>query len=179
MRPLTIVIYVVFGIALGVLGMQFWPKAESAAPLPVSVPVVEAPAAVVKPKEVVKAKPTPPIENKRPEVSEEMKARFKVFGEETRQMALDIAGGDEKKLGNAIRAGMFTAEGIEVMRRAREMGENFKKATTDEEREALLGQVPALREQAFAQLRMEVAKLDGAVPAAGTPAPVAPPVPLM
>jgi hypothetical protein len=109
-----------------------------------------------------------------------MKARFKEFGDETRKLALEIAG-DEKRLQEAVRAGMLTPEGIGIMMKAREIGENFRKATTDEEREAALAEVPALRDQAMARLRIEVDKLNGPAPAAtpAAPAPTAPPAVIM
>ncbi len=176
MRPISFIITLAFGVAIGALVLQFWPKST---PTLVQAPaIIETPTPTPAPNPIAKAKPAAPATAKRPEVNEEMKARFKAFGEETRKLALEIVGGDEKKLGSAIRAGMFTPEGIEVMRKGREIGENFRKAATDEEREAVLAEVPVLRDQAMAQLRVQVAKLDSPAPAA-TPTPAQPPVPLM
>ena len=90
-------------------------------------------------------------------------------------MALALAGGDEKKLGLAIRNGMTNPAAAEIMRRGREIGEAFRAAQTDAEREALTPEVTALREQAFGVIREEIAKLDAAPAAApATPAPVIP-----
>jgi hypothetical protein len=180
MRPATFILTIALACGLTAVVMKLLPDQPAAAPKePAPAPVV----VEVKPK----ARPTPPpaapavnAENKRPQMSDEMKARFKEFGDETRKLALEIAG-DEKRLNEAVRAGMFTPEGMSIMMKAREIGENFRKATTDAEREAALTEVPALRDQALARLRIEVDKLNGSPPAAtpAAPAPTAPPAVIM
>ena len=174
MRPTTLVLTVILAVGVTAVTMKFLPE-DKPAPAPAPAPVVkeEKPKAKFRP-----PSPAPAVavtDGKRPQLSDEMKAKFKEFGDETRKMALEIAG-DEKRLQDAVRAGMMTAEGIGIMMKAREIGENFRKATNDAEREAALAEVPALRDQAMARLRIEVDKLNAPAPAA-TPAPSAPVAP--
>jgi hypothetical protein len=173
MKKTSLVITLAFCVAIGFLIARLTgPSAPPAPPAPAkSEPVVAAPAT---PK---KSAPAPqaasPAPAKRPQMDEAMKARFKAFGEETRQLALDLAGGDEKKLGLAFRNGMTNPATQEIFRRGREIGEAFRAAQTDAEREALMTDVLALREQGFAILKSEIDKLDAA-PAAAPAAPAAP-----
>jgi len=176
MRPTTLVLTIALAVGVTAVAMKFLPEDKPApAPAPAPAPIVKE----EKPKTKFRPpSPAPAVSNgdgKRPQLSDEMKAKFKEFGDETRKMALEIAG-DEKRLQDAVRAGMMTAEGIGIMMKAREIGENFRKATTDAEREAALAEVPALRDQAMARLRIEVDKLNAPAPAA-TPAPAAPAAP--
>ncbi len=181
MRPATFILPIALAAGLTAVVMKFLP---ASAPGPAPAPPPAPAAKEERPKS--KFRPSPPAptavngETKRPQLSDGMKARFKEFGDETRRLALEIAG-DEKRLQEAVRAGMLTPEGIGIMMKAREIGENFRKATTDEEREAALAEVPALRDQAMARLRIEVDKLDGRAPAAtpAAPAPAAPPAVIM
>ncbi|MGA0133529.1 MAG: hypothetical protein ACO3ND_04145 [Opitutales bacterium] len=177
MRPATFILTIALAVGVTAVAMKFLPEDEPA-PAPAPAPVVKE----EKPKSKFRPpSPAPAVVNndgKRPQLSDEMKAKFKEFGDETRKMALEIAG-DEKRLQDAVRAGMMTAEGIGIMMKAREIGENFRKATTDAEREAALAEVPALRDQAMARLRIEVDKLNAPAPdaapaAAGAPPPATP-----
>lgn len=174
MRPTTLVLTVALAAGITAVAMKFLPEDKPApAPAPAPAPVVKEEKPKFRP-----PSPAPAVaatDGKRPQLSDEMKAKFKEFGDETRKMALEIAG-DEKRLQDAVRAGMMTAEGIGIMMKAREIGENFRKATNDAEREAALAEVPALRDQAMARLRIEVDKLNAPAPAATpAPAPAAPP----
>ena len=102
-------------------------------------------------------------------------ARNKAFAEETRKIAMDLAGGDEKKLGQAIRNGMLDPSSQEILKRGREIGEAFRNAQTDEQRAALETEVIALRDQAMSALKTQLDKLDAAPAAApAVPAPVIP-----
>ena len=88
---------------------------------------------------------------------------------------MDLAGGDEKKLGQAIRNGMLDPSAQEILKRGREIGEAFRAAETEEQRAALESEVIALREQAMAALKTQLDKLDAAPAAApAVPAPVIP-----
>jgi len=107
-------------------------------------------------------------------MDEATKARYKAFGEETRKIAMDIAGGDEKKLGQAIRNGMLDPSSQEILKRGREIGEAFRAAETDEQRAALETEVIALREQAMSALKTQLDKLDAPAAAPVVPAPVIP-----
>jgi hypothetical protein len=69
-------------------------------------------------------------------MDEATKARYKAFGEETRKMALDLAGGDEKKLGQAFRNGMANPATQDLFKRGRALGEAMRAAQTDAERTA-------------------------------------------
>lgn len=174
MRPTTLVLTVALAAGITAVAMKFLPEDKPApAPAPAPAPVVKEEKPKFRP-----PSPAPAVaatDGKRPQLSDEMKAKFKEFGDETRKMALEIAG-DEKRLQDAVRAGMMTAEGIGIMMKAREIGENFRKATNDAEREAALAEVPALRDQAMARLRIEVDKLNAPAPAATpAPSPAAPP----
>ena len=174
MKKTSLFITVAFCVAIGFLIARLTSPAPAPAPAKAE-PVVEAPkpAPTPKPAAVATAKPASPTPAKRPAMDEATKARMKAFGEETRQMALALAGGDEKKLGQAIRNGMTNPAAAEIMRRGRELGEAFRAAQTDAEREALTPEVTALRDQAFGVIREEIAKLDAA-PAAAPAAPVVP-----
>jgi hypothetical protein len=108
-------------------------------------------------------------------MDEATKARYKAFAEETRKIAMDLAGGDEKKLGQAIRNGMLDPSSQEILKRGREIGEAFRNAQTDEQRAALETEVIALRDQAMSALKTQLDKLDAAPAAApAVPAPVIP-----
>lgn len=175
MNKTSLAITAAFCVAIGFLIARFVGPSPEPAPAKIEKPVVaEAPPAP-KPTPVAVAKPAAPTPAKRPALDEATKARMKAYGEETRQMALALAGGDEKKLGLAIRNGMTNPAAADIMRRGRELGEAFRAAQTDAEREALTPEVNALREQAFGVIREEIAKLDAA-PAA-TPAQPAPVIP--
>jgi hypothetical protein len=175
MNKTSVAITAAFCVAIGFLIARFFGPTETPAPAKVEPPVVAAPKPAPKPAPVATNKPAAPTPTKRPAMDEATKARMKAFGEETKKLALDLAGGDEKKLGMAIRNGMTNPAAAEIMRRGREIGEAFRAAQTDAEREALTPEVTALREQAFGVIREEIAKLDAAPAAApAVPAPVIP-----
>lgn len=175
MKKTSLFITIAFCVAIGFLIARLIEPSPTPAPVKAE-PVVESPKPAPKPTPVAATKPAAPTPTKRPTLDDATKARMKAFGEETKQMALALAGGDEKKLGLAIRNGMTNPAAAEIMRRGRELGEAYRAAQTDAEREALTPEVTALREQAFSVIREEIAKLDAA-PAATpttTPAPVIP-----
>ena len=175
MNKTSVAITAAFCVAIGFLIARFIGPTETPAPAKVEKAVVAAPAPAPQPAKVASPKPVTPTPTKRPPMDEATKARFKAFGEETKQLALDLAGGDEKKLSQAFRNGMTNPAAAEIMRRGREIGEAFRAAQTDAEREALTPEVTALREQAFGVIREEIAKLDAAPAAApAVPAPVIP-----
>ena len=133
-----------------------------------------APAPAPQPAKVSAAKPVTATPAKRPPMDEATKARYKAFGEETRKMALDLAGGDEKKLGQAFRNGMANPATQELFNRGRALGEAMRAAETDAERAALEGQVAALRDEGMGMLKAELEKLDAPAAAPVVPAPVIP-----
>jgi hypothetical protein len=98
---------------------------------------------------------------------EEFQARAKAFGEETKKMVEEIAGGDQAKLQRAIFAGMMKPEGQAIMKEWRAFGEAMRTATPAE-REALGQQAVALRDRTLNALRTEMEALNN--PAPTTPA---------
>ena len=173
MTKTSLSITVAFCVAIGFLVARFITPSEAPAPAKVEQPVV-APTPTPKPKPAVATKPTTPAPAKRPPMDEATKARYKAFGEETRKIAMDLAGGDEKKLGQAIRNGMLDPSSQEILKRGREIGEAFRAAETDEQRAALETEVIALREQAMSALKTQLDKLDAPAAAPVVPAPVIP-----
>ena len=176
MNKTSVAITAAFCVAIGFLIARLVGPSETPAPAKVEKAIVAAPAQAPQPAKVAAPKPVAATPTKRPQLDEATRARMKAFGEETKQMALALAGGDEKKLGQAVRNGMANPASAEIIRRGRELGEAFRAAETDAEREALTPQVTALREEAFGIIREELAKIDaGAAPAPATPpAPVVP-----
>lgn len=175
MNKTSLAITAAFCVAIGFLIARFVGPSEPAAPAQAEKAAVAAPTPAPQPKKAATPKPVVTAPAKRPQLDEATRARMKAFGEETKQMALALAGGDEKKLGQAIRNGMTNPAAAEIMRRGRELGEAFRAAQTDAEREALTPEVTALRDQAFGVIREEIAKLDAAPAAApAAPAPVIP-----
>ena len=172
MKKTSLFITIAFCVAIGFLIARFVTPSE--APLPAKVEKAIVPAPTPKPAPVAAAKPAAPTQAKRPPMDEATKARYKAFGEETRKMAMDLAGGDEKKLGQAIRNGMLDPSSQEILKRGREIGEAFRAAETDEQRAALETEVIALREQAMAALKTQLDKLDAPAAAPVVPAPVIP-----
>ena len=172
MKKTSLFITVAFCVAIGFLIARFVTPSE--APLPAKVEKAIVPAPTPKPAPVAAAKPAAPTQAKRPPMDEATKARYKAFGEETRKMAMDLAGGDEKKLGQAIRNGMLDPSSQEILKRGREIGEAFRAAETDEQRAALETEVIALREQAMSALKTQLDKLDAPAAAPVVPAPVIP-----
>ena len=174
MKKTSLFITIAFCVAIGFLVARFITPSE--APLPAKVEqTVVAPTPAPKPAPAFASKPTTPAPAKRPPMDEATKARYKAFGEETRKIAMDLAGGDEKKLGQAIRNGMLDPSSQEILKRGREIGEAFRAAETDEQRAALETEVIALREQAMSALKTQLDKLDAAPAAApAVPAPVIP-----
>jgi hypothetical protein len=168
MNKTALVLILALGLGLGYLAAtHFAPKpVVVAAPKPVVVdepapaPKAKAPRAVEAP---VNAKSEEQLAN------EEFKAKAKAFGEETKKMVEEIAGGDQAKLQRAMFAGMMKPEGQAIMKEMRELGDAFRKATPAE-REALGAQAVALRDRALAALRVEIAAQDAAA-AGGAPAP--------
>lgn len=176
MNKTSLAITAAFCVALGFLIARFVSPAETPAPAKPDKPAVTAAKPEPKPTKTAATKPTPPAQSKRPPMDEATKARFKAFGEETKQLALDLAGGDEKKLGLAFRNGMTNPASQDLFKRGREIGEAFRAAQTDAEREALMSDVQALRDQGLAILKAELDKLDAAPAAAPVaPAPAAAP----
>jgi hypothetical protein len=172
MNKTSLFITITFCVAIGFLIARLTSPSPTPAPTKVEPPVV---APAPKPAPVVTAKLAAPTQAKRPPMDEATKARFKAFGEETKKMALDLAGGDEKKLGQAFRNGMTNPASQEVFKRGREIGEAFRAAETDAEREALMADVQSLRDQGLGILKAELDKLDTAPAAApAVPAPVIP-----
>lgn len=172
MKKTSLFITIAFCVAIGFLIARLISPSPTPAPAKVEQPVV---APTPKPKPAVATKPSTPAPAKRPPMDEATKARYKAFGEETRKIAMDLAGGDEKKLGQAIRNGMLDPSAQEILKRGREIGEAFRAAETDEQRAALETEVIALREQAMAALKTQLDKLDAAPAAApAVPAPVIP-----
>ncbi len=173
MKKTSLLITIAFCVAIGFLIARLTSPSPTPAPTKVEQPVVAAP--TPKPAPVVTAKPAVPTQAKRPPMDEATKARYKAFGEETRKIAMDLAGGDEKKLGQAIRNGMLDPSSQEILKRGREIGEAFRNAQTDEQRAALETEVIALRDQAMSALKTQLDKLDTAPAAApAAPAPVIP-----
>jgi hypothetical protein len=173
MKKTSLFITIAFCVAIGFLIARLTSPSPTPAPAKVEPPVVVAP--TPKPAPVVTAKPAAPTQAKRPPMDEATKARYKAFGEETRKIAMDLAGGDEKKLGQAIRNGMLDPSSQEILKRGREIGEAFRNAETDEQRAALETEVIALRDQAMSALKTQLDKLDTAPAAApAAPAPVIP-----
>ena len=172
MKKTSLFITIAFCVAIGFLIARFVTPSE--APLPAKVEKAIVPAPTPKPEPVAAAKPAAPTQAKRPPMDEATKARYKAFGEETRKMAMDLAGGDEKKLGQAIRNGMLDPSSQEILKRGREIGEAFRAAETDEQRAALETEVIALREQAMSALKTQLDKLDAPAAAPVVPAPVIP-----
>ena len=173
MKKTSLFITIAFCVAIGFLIARL----TSPSPTPLSAKVeqsVVAPTPTPKPATVVASKPATPAPAKRPPMDEATKARYKAFGEETRKIAMDLAGGDEKKLGQAIRNGMLDPSSQEILKRGREIGEAFRAAETDEQRAALETEVIALREQAMAALKTQLDKLDAPAAAPVVPAPVIP-----
>ena len=173
MKKTSLFITIAFCVAIGFLVARFITPSESPSPTKAEQPVTSAPAP--KPAPAVAARPTAPAQVKRTPIDEATKARFKAFGEETKKMAMDLAGGDEKKLGQAFRNGMANPASQDVFKRGREIGDAFRAAQTDAEREALMADVQSLREQGLGILKAELDKLDTA-PAATpvVPTPVIP-----
>jgi len=171
MKKTSLFITIAFCVAIGFLVARFITPSEAPAPTKVEQPVVTP---TPKPKPAVATKPTTPAPAKRPPMDEATKARYKAFGEETHKIAMDLAGGDEKKLGQAIRNGMLDPSSQEILKRGREIGEAFRAAETDEQRAALETEVIALREQAMSALKTQLDKLDAPAAAPVVPAPVIP-----
>jgi hypothetical protein len=173
MKKTSLFITIAFCVAIGFLIARLTSPSPTTTPTKVEQPVVVAP--TPKPAPIVTAKPAVPTQAKRPPMDEATKARYKAFGEETRKIAMDLAGGDEKKLGQAIRNGMLDPSSQEILKRGREIGEAFRNAQTDEQRAALETEVIALRDQAMSALKTQLDKLDAAPAAApAVPAPVIP-----
>jgi hypothetical protein len=170
MNKTSVAITAAFCVAIGFLIARFIGPSETPVPAKVEKAVVAAPTPAPQPTKVAAPKPVAPTPTKRPPMDEATKARYKAFGEETRKMALDLAGGDEKKLGQAFRNGMANPATQELFKRGREIGEAMRNAQTDEERAQLEGQVIALREEGLGLLKAELEKIDAAE-AAGQPAP--------
>jgi len=170
MNKTSVAITAAFCVAIGFLIARFVGPSETPAPAKVEKAVVAAPTPAPKPTKVAAPKPVAPTQSKRPPMDEATKARYKAFGEETRKRALDLAGGDEKKLGQAFRNGMANPATQDLFKRGREIGEAMRNAQTDDERTALEGQVIALRDEGLGMLKAELDKIDAAE-AAGQPAP--------
>lgn len=176
MNKTSFAITAAFCVAIGFLIARLVGPSETPAPAKVEKAVVAAPAPAPQPAKAAAPKPVTSAPAKRPAMDEATKARYKAFGEETRKMALDLAGGDEKKLGQAFRNGMANPATQELFSRGRALGEAMRAAETDAERAALEGQVAALRDEGMNLLKAELEKIDAAAngQAAPAPAPAAP-----
>ena len=130
--------------------------------------VVEAPAPVVKAKTVVapRAIEAPVAVEKSDEeiAKEENRARMKAFGEETKKMIEEIAGGDQAKIQRAMMTGMMKPEGQAIMKEWREFGESMRNATPAD-REAITQRATSLRDRTMSALRNEIAAQGTAAPA--------------
>lgn len=175
MNKTSLAITAAFCVAIGFLIARFVGPADTPPPAQAEKPVAAAPTPAPPPKKAVVPKPVATAPAKRPPMDEATKARYKAFGEETRKMALELAGGDEKKLGQAFRNGMANPATQELFKRGRALGEAMRAATTDAERAALEGEVIALRDEGMGLLKAELAKID----ADAAPAPAAPPAPVI
>jgi hypothetical protein len=175
MKKTSLFITLAFCVAIGFLIARLTSSSEAPAPAKKIAPTIVAePTPSPKQAPAVAAKTETPTPAKRPQMDEATKARFKAFGEETRKMALDLAGGDEKKLGQAFRNGMINPASQDLFKRGREIGEAFRAAQTDAEREALMADVQSLRDQGLGILKAELDKLDTPAGAPAVPAPVIP-----
>jgi hypothetical protein len=180
MNKTSVAITAAFCVAIGFLIARFIGPTEAPPPAKVEKAVVAAPTPPPQPTKVVAPKPVTAAPTKRPSMDEATKARYKAFGEETRKMALDLAGGDEKKLGQAFRNGMANPATQDLFNRGRTLGEAMRAAETDAERAALEGEVAALRDEGMGLLKAELEKIDAAAangqpaPAPAAPAPVIP-----
>ncbi len=174
MNKTSVAITAAFCVAIGFLIARFVGPTETPAPAKVEKTIVAAPVLAPQSAKVIAPKPVTATPGKRPPMDEATKARYKAFGEETRKMALDLAGGDEKKLGQAFRNGMANPATQELFNRGRALGEAMRAAETDAERAALEGQVAALRDEGMGMLKAELEKIDAAANSQPAPAPAAP-----
>jgi hypothetical protein len=174
MNKTSLAVTAAFCVAIGFLIARFIGPSEVAMATKAEKAIVAAPTPAPQPAKVAAPKPVTPTQAKRPPMDEATKARYKAFGEETRKMALDLAGGDEKKLGQAFRNGMANPATQELFKRGRALGEAMRTAETDAERAALEGQVAALRDEGMGMLKAELEKIDAAANSQPAPAPAAP-----
>jgi hypothetical protein len=174
MNKTSVAITAAFCVAIGFLVARLIGPSEVAMATKAEKAIVAAPTPAPQPAKVAAPKPVTPTQAKRPPMDEATKARYKAFGEETRKMALDLAGGDEKKLGQAFRNGMANPATQELFKRGRALGEAMRTAETDAERAALEGQVAALRDEGMGMLKAELEKIDAAANSQPAPAPAAP-----
>jgi hypothetical protein len=180
MNKTSLAITAAFCVAIGFLIARLTSPSEVVTPAKVEKPIVAAPTPAPQPAKVVAPKPVTATPTKRPPMDEATKARYKAFGEETRKMALELAGGDEKKLGQAFRNGMANPATQDLFKRGRALGEAMRAAQTDAERTALEGEVAALRDEGMGLLKAELEKIDAAAangqsaPTPAAPAPVIP-----
>ncbi len=176
MNKSTVFLTLLLGIGLGLLGARFFAEAPAPVAKPAAVAPVEptpAPIAKVKAPKPVAEAPKAVVKVDEETARQEARAKAKVFMEETKKMAEEIAGGDQNKLQRAVMSGMMKPENQALMKEMRELGNAMRNATP-EEREVLGQQAVALRDRAMTALRAEVAALPeaGAAPAAVPPAPV-------
>jgi hypothetical protein len=174
MNKSTVFLTLLLGIGLGLLGARFFADEPAPVTPPVAVAPVEpppAPIAKVKAPKPVAEAPKAVVKVDEETARQEARAKAKVFMEETKKMAEEIAGGDQNKLQRAVMSGMMKPENQALMKEMRELGNAMRNATP-EEREVLGQQAVALRDRAMAALRAEVAALPepGAAPAAVPPA---------
>ena len=180
MNKTSLAITAAFCVAIGFLIARLTGPSEIATPVKAEKAIVAATMPAPQPAKVATPKPVTPTQAKRPPMDEATKARYKAFGDETRKMALDLAGGDEKKLGQAFRNGMANPATQDLFKRGRALGEAMRAPRTDAERTALEGEVAALRDEGMGLLKAELEKIDAAAanghpsPTPAAPAPVAP-----
>ena len=179
MNKSTVFLTLLLGLGLGLLGARFFAEAPAPVAKPAAVAPVEptpAPIAKVKAPKPVAEAPKAVANADEETARQEARAKAKVFMEETKKMAEEIAGGDQKKLQRAVMSGMLKPENQALMKEMRELGTamRYEYLIPPEEREALAQQAVTLRDRAMTALRAEVAALPeaGAAPAAVPPAPV-------
>jgi hypothetical protein len=187
MNKTTLVLLLALGLGAGFLVARFVKPTPVAVDIPQPV-VVEAPRPVAPVVKATRPTPAPASTEKSAEdlAKEEFQARAKAFGEETKKMVEEIAGGDQGKLQRAILAGMLKPEGQAIMKEWRTFGEAMRTATPAE-REALGQQAVALRDRTLNALRAEMSTLSNPAPTtpttqpaeAGNPGPEPAPVIIM
>lgn len=171
MNKTTLVLLLALGLGAGFLVARFVKPTPAAVDIPKPV-TMEAPRPAAT---VAKAtRPTSPLasteKSEGDRAKEEFQARAKAFGEETKKMVEEIAGGDQAKLQRATLTGMLKPEGQAIMKEWRTFGEAMRTATPAD-REALEQQAIALRARTLNALRAEMSALNNPAPAAPTTIP--------
>lgn len=187
MNKTTLVLLLALGLGAGFLVARFVKPTPAAVDIPKPV-IMEAPRPAATVAKATRPTSPPASTEKSGEdlAKEEFQARAKAFGEETKKMIEEMAGGDQGKVQRAIFSGMLKPEGQAIMKEWRTFGEAMRTATPAD-REALGQQVVALRDRTLNALRAEMSVLNNPAPAnlttqpaeAGNPAPQPAPVIIM